>query len=598
METVLLILMFIIGLLVLISIHEFGHFIFAKLFGVYCFEFSVGFGKKIIRRKKKYAETYFCIGVIPLGGYVAMYGEDDDESEKRNEKQKKKNKKQVQEEYTEFTIIDRKNYKLFKKQNKLLEQEKKKLSGTNLKFRDSIALEINKNLGGCSNEEAIEKVAISNVLEALKIEKLIIEEDFYKVVDQKGLPKERDLEHINRGKKFCIMGAGITMNFIIGYILYAISLTCFPHYAITSRLAASQTLPEDANMQYIKQLDKLNENVGEEYGYVITGDYVIFEDSYTEKQISTQISLGSAVIKNGEKLIYSMALPTNNFSYNNLSVDDQLYTVENEKYYYNFYEIVASNSYGETTFEQYYNANLDKINSNANSKEFFTNLFENKYQNVSVDNLTIVKSAKYQKDSSTNVIDSVKLDFGLVKATLDANVDAGYYVDKENTDYKVISGALKMDPETQILEKTNLSFTTHERWLGAEGFVYAGEKWVDGTKLIFNAVGNLFIGKGWDQVGGPIAIFTQSSQIFKNNPFSIYIQLWGLISVNLAVMNLLPIPGLDGWHLLVAVVEGVTRRKMPQKFKKWASRIGLIFVFGLMAVVLVLDFLRILGIAI
>ena len=40
----------------LVFIHEFGHFIFAKLFGAYCFEFSIGFGKKIIRRKKKYSE--------------------------------------------------------------------------------------------------------------------------------------------------------------------------------------------------------------------------------------------------------------------------------------------------------------------------------------------------------------------------------------------------------------------------------------------------------------------------------------------------------------------------------------------------------------
>ena len=118
--------MFIIGLLFLITIHEFGHFIFAKLFGVYCFEFSIGFGKKVIRRKKKYSETFFCIGVVPLGGYVAMYGEDDDESQKRKEKAKNDSinqstsdtettgkKKNVQ-EYTEFTVINRKKYRLFK----------------------------------------------------------------------------------------------------------------------------------------------------------------------------------------------------------------------------------------------------------------------------------------------------------------------------------------------------------------------------------------------------------------------------------------------------------------------------------------------------
>jgi regulator of sigma E protease len=74
--------------------------------------------------------------------------------------------------------------------------------------------------------------------------------------------------------------------------------------------------------------------------------------------------------------------------------------------------------------------------------------------------------------------------------------------------------------------------------------------------------------------------------------------MWGLISVNLAVMNLLPIPGLDGWHILVTAIESVIRRKLPPVFKKWASRIGLIFVFGLMVVVLGLDVLRIFGVTI
>ena len=155
-----------------------------------------------------------------------------------------------------------------------------------------------------------------------------------------------------------------------------------------------------------------------------------------------------------------------------------------------------------------------------------------------------------------------------------------------------------MDKEKGLLDSTGIDFGHHERWLGGEGFVYAGEKWADGTALIFKTVGGLFVGQGWDQVGGPIAILSQSTTIFRNNPFSIYIQMWGLISVNLAVMNLLPIPGLDGWHLLVTVVESIIRKKLHPGFKKWASRIGLFVVFGLMAAVLILDALRLFGIAI
>ncbi len=64
---------------VLVTIHEFGHFIMAKLFGVYVKTFSIGFGKKLFC--KKWGETEYCISLIPLGGYVAMLGEEPEEAE-------------------------------------------------------------------------------------------------------------------------------------------------------------------------------------------------------------------------------------------------------------------------------------------------------------------------------------------------------------------------------------------------------------------------------------------------------------------------------------------------------------------------------------
>ena len=64
---------FLIVLSVLIVVHELGHFIFAKRFGVKVEIFSLGFGKKIFCIKRK--ETEYRISSIPLGGYVKMAGE-------------------------------------------------------------------------------------------------------------------------------------------------------------------------------------------------------------------------------------------------------------------------------------------------------------------------------------------------------------------------------------------------------------------------------------------------------------------------------------------------------------------------------------------
>lgn len=69
----------ILGLIVLV--HEFGHFIFAKMFGVYVYEFSIGMGPKIFGKKDKKGETEYCIRAIPIGGFVQLSGEEiDDDS--------------------------------------------------------------------------------------------------------------------------------------------------------------------------------------------------------------------------------------------------------------------------------------------------------------------------------------------------------------------------------------------------------------------------------------------------------------------------------------------------------------------------------------
>jgi regulator of sigma E protease len=65
---------FIILLGLLIFVHELGHFLVAKYFGVKVETFSLGFGKKIFSYKK--GDTDYCISIIPLGGYVKMFGDE------------------------------------------------------------------------------------------------------------------------------------------------------------------------------------------------------------------------------------------------------------------------------------------------------------------------------------------------------------------------------------------------------------------------------------------------------------------------------------------------------------------------------------------
>lgn len=79
---------FIIILGIIILIHEFGHFIFAKKAGIYVYEFSIGMGPRIFKWTRKDDETEYSVRLIPIGGFVQMAGEeiDDDESVPRDKK--------------------------------------------------------------------------------------------------------------------------------------------------------------------------------------------------------------------------------------------------------------------------------------------------------------------------------------------------------------------------------------------------------------------------------------------------------------------------------------------------------------------------------
>ena len=73
--------LFIIILGTIVLIHELGHFLFAKLFGVYVYEYSIGMGKKIYSKKPKNSETEYNIRIFPIGGFVRLAGEEGEDGD-------------------------------------------------------------------------------------------------------------------------------------------------------------------------------------------------------------------------------------------------------------------------------------------------------------------------------------------------------------------------------------------------------------------------------------------------------------------------------------------------------------------------------------
>lgn len=81
---------------VIVFIHEFGHFIFAKKAGIYVYEFSIGMGPRIFKFKRKNDETEYSIRLLPIGGYVQMAGEELEEDKDVPEEKRMQSKTWIQ----------------------------------------------------------------------------------------------------------------------------------------------------------------------------------------------------------------------------------------------------------------------------------------------------------------------------------------------------------------------------------------------------------------------------------------------------------------------------------------------------------------------
>ena len=95
-------------------------------------------------------------------------------------------------------------------------------------------------------------------------------------------------------------------------------------------------------------------------------------------------------------------------------------------------------------------------------------------------------------------------------------------------------------------------------------------------------------------IGGPILIAQLAGQQAKAGPLSLVIFM-AVISINLVILNILPIPVLDGWHLLIFLLEGLIGRPVSLKIRERAQQIGVFIIIFIMLLVFYNDITRIMG---
>jgi regulator of sigma E protease len=129
-----------------------------------------------------------------------------------------------------------------------------------------------------------------------------------------------------------------------------------------------------------------------------------------------------------------------------------------------------------------------------------------------------------------------------------------------------------------MVEAVKLSFKQNWEW----------------TTLIFRTLGGLFTREtSVKQLMGPVAIADLSNTAAKQESWIPLFQLMAMISLNLGLLNLMPIPVLDGGHIAILALEGISRRDFSMKVKEKMLLAGFVLLLMLMVTVIYNDLMRI-----
>jgi len=119
----------------------------------------------------------------------------------------------------------------------------------------------------------------------------------------------------------------------------------------------------------------------------------------------------------------------------------------------------------------------------------------------------------------------------------------------------------------------------------------AGTQTVRQAGAVIAGVGRLFRGKGFRELGGPITIAQVSGQAARLG-LDRFLFVLATISIGLAILNLLPIPVLDGGHAMFLIVEGIRGKPLSPQLRLRLTQVGMLIVFAIMIIAISNDVIR------
>ncbi len=457
------VLLAILILLIMITIHEFGHYVVGKILKFKIDEFSIGFGPAIFKKKRKKSDEIFALRLIPLGGYCAFAGEDELEEERKKKPKKRRKKKDEgtmsEDAPSEEPFAEIKEGEQRTEETILLtpvpEEAQARTEGE----------EITEPLPELAPEAAPDEGIKDS--EASSREGAETAPSPSEKKDTSGL-----FTHKKPWQRILVLLAGAFMNYLLALVLILILLA----------------------------------------------------------------SYGQSLIKVGG----TKAVEEYPAEYS-LQADDILLSVNGKGIY--------------VPADLYYGLNGKKEG-------------------------TIVKFGLLRKQE----------DGSYQRQTAEVMLRSDVKV-RNSSDYHTVWPALGIDIEERGEVGYYMIGTTYHRFgfsdtLG-RSFMYSFK--ISGS--IFRVIGELFTGKiGIKSLGGPATTISTTSKVVAANGFRGFLEMAAFIGVNLAVVNLMPIPALDGSKIVFTIIEWIRKKPISRKVEAIIHAVGIVFLFAFAIVVDVLQF--------
>ncbi|MCL1820143.1 MAG: site-2 protease family protein [Oscillospiraceae bacterium] len=139
------------------------------------------------------------------------------------------------------------------------------------------------------------------------------------------------------------------------------------------------------------------------------------------------------------------------------------------------------------------------------------------------------------------------------------------------------------NPDPTLLDKSKLAVSTAANY----------------CRLVWLSLGEIISGRvGADALAGPVGLGGIVNDIVTEDEISVFSKVWSilnlmtLVSLNLGIFNLLPLPALDGGRIILIAVEAVRRKPIPAKYEGWIHGAGFAAFLGLMVFVFYNDIVR------